>query len=63
MSDKSWEPGMYQCLNALNNFCFHVYAQNLLFVGENGNEFFLDLITRSCELRVHRDGSHLKKNV
>ena len=30
MSDKSWEPGMYQCLNVLNNFCFHVYAQNLL---------------------------------
>ena len=27
MSDKSWEPGMYECLN---NFCFHVYAQNLL---------------------------------
>ena len=30
MSDKSWEPGMYQCLTVLNNFCFHVYAQNLL---------------------------------
>ena len=30
MSDKSWEPGMYECLNGLNNFCFHVYAQNLL---------------------------------
>ena len=30
MSDKSWEPGMYECLNVLNNFCFHVYAQNLL---------------------------------
>ena len=23
----------------LNNFCFHVYAQKLLFVGENGNGF------------------------
>ena len=30
MSDKSWEPRMYECLNVLNNFCFHVYAQNLL---------------------------------
>ena len=29
-SDTSWEPGMYECLNVLNNFCFHVYAQNLL---------------------------------
>ena len=26
----------------LNNFCFHVYAQMLLFMGENGNEV-LDL--------------------
>ena len=25
----------------LNNFCFHVYAQKSLFIGENGNEFFL----------------------
>ena len=24
----------------LNNFCFHVYAQNSLFIGENGNAFF-----------------------
>ena len=24
----------------LNNFCFHVYAQKSLFVGENGNAFF-----------------------
>ena len=24
----------------LNNFCFHVYAQNLLFMGEKGNAFF-----------------------
>ena len=30
MSDKSWEPRLYECLNVLNNFCFHVYAQNLL---------------------------------
>ena len=25
----------------LNNFCFHVYAQKSLFIGENDNEFFL----------------------
>ena len=24
----------------LNNFCFHVYAQKLLFIGENDNEVF-----------------------
>ena len=22
-----WEPGMSECLNVLNNFCFRVYAQ------------------------------------
>ena len=27
---KSWE-------NLLNNFCFHVYAQKSLFIGEDGN--------------------------
>ena len=31
MSDKSWETGMSQCLNVLNNFCFHVKAQKCLF--------------------------------
>ena len=25
----------------LNNFCFHVYAQKSLFIGENGNGFQL----------------------
>ena len=25
----------------LNNFCFHVYAQKSMFIGENGNAFFL----------------------
>ena len=25
----------------LHNFCFHVYAQKSLFIGENGNAFFL----------------------
>ena len=24
----------------LNNFCFHVYAQKSLIIGENGNDFF-----------------------
>ena len=24
----------------LNNFCFHVYAQKSLFIGENSNDFF-----------------------
>ena len=27
----------------LNNFCFHVYAQKSLFIGENCNGFFLTL--------------------
>ena len=25
----------------LNKFCFHLYAQNSLFIGENCNAFFL----------------------
>ena len=25
----------------LNNFCFHVYAQMLMFMGENDNGYFL----------------------
>ena len=25
----------------LNNFCFHVYAQKSVFIGEIGNGFFL----------------------
>ena len=25
----------------LNNFCFHVYAQKSLIIGENGNDFLL----------------------
>ena len=44
----------------LNNFCFHVYAQNLLFMCEKGNGFFLDLSTLSCEWTNHRAGSQLK---
>ena len=36
----------------LNNFCFHVYAQMSLFMGENDNAFF-DMIfdmTLSCNV-------------
>jgi len=44
----------------LNNFCFHVYAQKLLFKGENGNAFFDLITTLSCDLRVHWAGSQLK---
>ena len=46
----------------LNNFCFHVYAQNTLFIGENGNGFFdiLSSTTHAYDKRVHRAGSHLK---
>ena len=47
----------------LNNFCFHVYAQKSLFIGENVNAFFDSLIllhSRSCDIRVDRAGSQLK---
>ena len=48
-------------LDMLNNFCFHVYAQKSLIIGENGNDFFFDTIhTRSTDIRVHRAGSQLK---
>ena len=43
-------------LDMLNNFCFHVYAQKALFIGENGTL----IITLSCEFRGHRAGSQLK---
>ena len=32
-------------LDMLNNFCFHVYAQKSLFIGENVNDFFLTSTT------------------
>ena len=38
----------------LNNFCFDVYAQMLLFMDENVNGFF------DCEWTNHRAGSQLK---
>ena len=45
----------------LNNFCFHVYAQKSLYIGENARLFFYLLIsTRACDIRVHRAGSQLK---
>ena len=48
-------------LDKLNNFCFHLYAQKLLFIAENCNVFFdSSSHTRSCEFRVHRAGSQLK---
>ena len=43
----------------LTNFCFQVYAQKSLFIGENDNEV---CFTSSfpCEFRVHTAGSRLK---
>ena len=47
----------------LNNFCFHVYAQKKMFVGENGNTFLavFDRIgsTRAPDIRVHKADSQL----
>ena len=46
----------------LNNFCFHVYTQKSLFIGENGNVFFdiSSTTTRAPDIRDHRAGSQLK---
>ena len=46
----------------LNNFCFHVYAQKSLFIGENNNPFFdsLSSSTRASDITVLRAGSQLK---
>ena len=38
----------------LNNFCFHVYAQMSLFMGENGNDFLAG--NQLHELQTHREG-------
>ena len=54
-SDRRWEPEKFENLKTwkleniknikndhwdmLNNFSFHVYAQNSLFIGDNDNEF------------------------
>ena len=42
----------------LNNFCFHVYAQKSLFIGQNVNVFFTSL--SPPDIRVHIVGSQLK---
>ena len=46
----------------LNNFCFHVYAQMSLFMGENDHAFFYHHhhSTLACEWTNHRAGSQLK---
>ena len=41
----------------LNNFCFHLYAQNSLFIGKNCNAFFWQ--HHHPHLWVHRAGSQL----
>ena len=47
----------------LNNFCFYVYAQMLLFVGENDNGYFLTAAVPPSPVSGpnHRAGSQLKK--
>ena len=43
----------------LNNFCFDVYAQKSMFIGENGNDFFGTTTAAhpwSPDIRVHRAG-------
>ena len=47
-------------LDMLNKFCFHLYAQKSLFIAENCNGIFWDLLTLTCEFRSHRAGSQLK---
>ena len=47
-------------LDMLNKFCFHLYAQKSLFIGQNCNEFFLTSSSSSREFRVSRAGSQLK---
>ena len=50
-------------LDMLNNFCFHVYAQKSLFIVENCNGIFWDIlvlvVTLFCYIRVHRAGSQM----
>ena len=48
-------------LDMLNRFCFHLYAENSLFIAEKCNAFFdIIIITLSCDSWVHRAGSQLK---
>ena len=44
----------------LNKFCFHLNAENSLFIAENCNGIFRDILTLSCYIRCHRAGSQLK---
>ena len=46
-------------LDKLNKFCFHLYAENSVFIAENSNAFF-DIITLSCQFGCHRAGSQIK---
>ena len=58
-----WNPEETLNLKQPINFCFHVYAQKSLFIGENVNVFNIyDLLlhTRACDIRVHRAGSQPK---
>ena len=41
-------------------FCFHVYAQILLFMGVNDNVCFFDNLTLLCDWTNHRTGFQLK---
>ena len=45
-----------------NNFCFHVQAENSVFLGENGNAFFDTTSTLTREWTNHRAGSQLNNN-
>ena len=47
-------------LDMLNNFCFHVYAQKSVFIGQIVNVFFFTSSSAACEFRGHRAGSQLK---
>ena len=61
-SDRCWEPENFENIqndpwDMLNNFCFHVYAQKLLFIVEKVNAFFDSFIvisssTLSADIRV-----------
>ena len=50
-------------LDKLNKFCFHLYAQKSLFIGENCNAFSWTSSSSPSpvSLRVHRAGSQLIK--
>ncbi len=39
-------------LDMLNNFCFHVYDQMLMFMGENDNSYFFTTSATATPLHV-----------